>query len=440
MLLRRTLASSSSRALGRLAPRATPTTAVFVTSPCRFYGCSEGRGDGSLASYLSIMDSLWNRQWFGTVRDDATAAVADGATSSLFADAFVSVQSMFGVEAWAVIIAFGMATRLCTLYFSFYGERATARMKLALPELKTPQETFNRVYYNDSASSLDVQIAASVLKGERRRVFTKYSTSNAQCLTPFLSTPFVLGGLHHVSSLCENTALDVGVSSFLWCHALAMPDPTYVLPVTFCVLTLINFELSLSKDMKRGWMSNIIWGARLGCVCVIPVAASFRSGVCLYFIGMSVAGLLQPLLLRLPAFRRLLQFPTADLQQTAQKQLLGEDEFQTRMTMQFPYLSHILRPQVEENGDPVQRSPLPTAAERPRQVGKFAIGANPLMKERPIRAKVCVGQGSTEVATPTPRGSTTGGKGSLFASPNWKATQVNFSEEDFLPSFDDKNK
>ncbi|EPY36624.1 hypothetical protein STCU_00488 [Strigomonas culicis] len=314
-------------------------------------------------------------------------------------------------------------------------------MQLALPELRAPQEDFNRIYYNENATALEVQVAASVLKNERRKAFKHYETSNLKCITSFAGAPFIMYGLYHVSALCASPVLDIGSQSFLWCPALTLPDPYFVLPLTFCALTLANFELSLPKDIKKGWMKNVVWAARMGCLCVVPVASSFRSGVCLYFVGMSLIGLLQPILLRLPAFRRLLKFPEPGAR-AKEEVRTSDDPLQTSLTVQFPYLSHLLRPETEENEMLFRRAaakPSPRAAAVRTSAGgpvltRYAPGKNPLMQEIPIRRESADG---TAKAMPKKERAgerkSTSSKGLNFASGNWKMQQETFAESDFIP-------
>ncbi|CCW61359.1 unnamed protein product [Phytomonas sp. EM1] len=236
---------------------------------------------------------------------DPAAASAGGFTAIFFA-----CQDALGVEPWGVIALFGGLTRLMTLCFMFYGERASARMQLALPKLRESQERFNRVYRNKNASSLEVQLSASICKSERRRIFRQYQTSNFQCFASFLGTPLIAYGLYRISLLCSDTSLLVGISPFLWCTALSLPDPTLALPVVCVGLALLNFELSLRKELKTEWMTKIVWCARFSCPFFIVVISTFSTGVCLYFFGVSLVGLLQPILLRVPVFRRFLRFPS----------------------------------------------------------------------------------------------------------------------------------
>ncbi|CAC9547019.1 conserved hypothetical protein [Leishmania infantum JPCM5] len=483
---------------------------------------------GAPQTYLDFMERLWNSKWFGTV-DGSAAAVAKAhiasADPSLFTQMFLSCQQALGMEAGTLLLLAGALTRLCTLFFSLYGERAGERMRLALPELKKPQEDFNRVYFNDLASAMEVQIAASVLKSHRRAVFGKYHTSNLKCIASVGMAPVIMTGLYQVSALCENASLDVGTSSYLWCTALTLPDPFAVLPTLTCVITLLNFELSLSKEIKTGWMRNVIWGARLGCLCVIPVLSSFRSGVCLYLVGMNAVGLLQPLLLRSAVIRRWLGFPSAEeiaavtprrsatVPQTAvsgraatlRERIVAAvapaekpaaagvtvkasdaaaDVLKTSMTAQFPYLSHLLNPQVDEYQDLFAKAPTkqskPDFSGRgrgasssnrlqgqqctafaysgaaPAHGSRYARGANPLMQETPLHRQAPssshasphesggAGDSSGDAA---PAGETSSAasiaaakrppkpKGSVFASSGWKSTQLSFSEADFIPTY-----
>lgn len=529
----------SSAAAAASAPPSPPTTTPTEASP---------------QTYFDYLDRMWSTKWFGTIDEQAAAAATTHAAATdptLFAQAFVACQHALDVEAGTLIFLVGAVTRLCTLAFSLYGERAGERMRLALPELKKPQEEFNRVYYNDLASAVEVQVAASVLKSHRRAVFRKYSTSNWKCVASLATAPVIMTGLYQVSALCENAALDVGSSSFLWCGALALPDPFLVLPLLTCAVTLLNFELSISKEIKTGWMKNIIWGARLGCLCIIPVFATFRSGVCLYFIGMNVVGLLQPLLLRSAVFRQWFGFPAAaelsaaaaqpssaassphaaEVSKSAKKKpklsvsdrattlreriaaavnpthtsvvtggrsaaaaLPTQDVLQASMTVQFPYLSHLLNPQVEENAElfakarnkqskpdfgrrgPITSSaPLSSASAAAASAGsRYARGINPLMRETPLHrrheggapsasgaAAVVVGGGGaaffsssrtsaehgekgegrhTTAASPTSeRLRVPKNKGSSFASSGWKSAQLSFDESDFIPNYDSQD-
>ncbi|ORC91994.1 preprotein translocase subunit YidC [Trypanosoma theileri] len=394
---------------------------------------SSAASNSSGSSYYDYLDHLWNRQWFG-----ATEGLEPLPETSPFANLFVGCQEMLGLEPAIAILLFGAISRLSTLGFSLYGERASERMRRAMQRLKAPHEAFQRVYYREGSSALDIQLAATALKGERRRVFSEEKTSNLKCLTSLMGTPIVLFGLFQTTALCENPRLDIGTSSFLWCTAMTLPDPYGVIPTVFCLLTLMNFELSISKEMKIGWMSNIIWGARLGCLCVLPAMIHIRAGVALYFVGMSLIGLLQPLLLRMDVFRKRFDFPDQKLVKD-KKSTTSDDELHTRMSVQFPYLAHLFNPESEENTELLKsasnvRRPISSCCNQ-REASAHVGGLHSIMREEIPRMGGRSHSSSTTTNTTTTSAtasSSSSRKGADFAKSGWKTTQLEFSEEDFI--------
>ncbi|RNF11476.1 preprotein translocase subunit YidC [Trypanosoma rangeli] len=392
-----------------------------------------GGGNEGHKTYFEYLDCVWNRQWFG-----ATESLPPLPDASPFADIFVTCQAALGLDSAIAIILFGALSRLCTLYFSLYGERASERMRTAMRRLKVPHEAFQRVYYREGSAALDIQLAAIALKGERRRIFLEEKTSNLQCLSSLLGTPLVLFGIIETTAMCENPRYNIGTSSFLWCPALTMTDPYGILPLTFCGLTLMNFELSISKDLKNGWMSTLVWGARLGCLCVLPAAAHIRAGVALYFLGMSLVGLLQPLLLRSTAFRAWFNFPAQQSQLEPTKAVEKPDDLHARMCVQFPYLTHLFNPESEENTGFLKDKAATSQNDFQRRCNTagYARGMNPLMREEPPRpmsgwSSTSFPAAAVNVATVPSR------KGANFAAGRWKATQTEFREEDFIPEVAD---
>eukprot|EP00331_Platyophrya_macrostoma_P032873 CAMPEP_0176439150 /NCGR_PEP_ID=MMETSP0127-20121128/19761_1 /TAXON_ID=938130 /ORGANISM="Platyophrya macrostoma, Strain WH" /LENGTH=175 /DNA_ID=CAMNT_0017823343 /DNA_START=155 /DNA_END=678 /DNA_ORIENTATION=+ len=80
-------------------------------------------------------------------------------------------------------------------------------------------------------------------------------------------------------------------------------------------------------------MANVVLGARLLALGAIPAVAQFQSGVLLYWIGMSLVGLGQPLLVRLGAFRRWFGIPEPVKN--------DEELIQRRFVVQAPTLSYL---------------------------------------------------------------------------------------------------
>lgn len=433
--------------------------------------------DGVPTTYLDLIGQWWggekdsNRDGGGGGQNATGAAVesmADDRTMSVVDELFLYCQTALGLPPWAALLLWGGFIRLCTLVASLYADRASAYMQqYALPELRAPQQAFSKVYYSNTASARQVQLAAIVFKSERRRVYRKYHTSLLRCMTSLAGTPLVLAGLMQVSSLCSNPFLHIGTSALLWCPALTLPDPLCVLPVMCCALTLLNLELSLPSSVRRGWVLNLLWVARVGCLCIIPVASSFRAGVCLYFVGMNIAGLLQPLMLRSHAFRRRFGFPPHEATSPcvsphahstiAAKHVVEEggesmDSLQLCLTAQLPYLSHMLHPVGDHeqsdrgllrraevsrvSGPPRHSTVLDQGAGKEGVRRHYVAGSNPLMREQPLssHARAASTRRDEETKKMTHRHveERQAGKGS-----GWKAPHAHFTEDDFVVE-DDK--
>lgn len=383
-------------------------------------------------SFVGALDRWWFRE--------SKPVAPQEAYVSWFDDVFESVQAAFGVEAWLLLMMFGGAVRLCTLYFSLYGERAAVRMQCALPSLVPAHNQFQRIYYNENASALEVQQAATILKAIRKQTYKFHHTSNLKTLAGLVASPFVLQGFYSVSKLCESFDSNVGTSSFMWCAALGMPDPLYILPVVSCCLTLLNLELTLLSrgELKKGLMGNFIWGGRMLCVCAIPAVAQFRSGVLLYWIGMSAVGLLQPILVRSASFRAWFGIPQPPPVAASGSQ--EEDLLQKRFVLQAPYFSHLFETDIT-NGTASAPPAEPAAATR-RAPGYAhsrgeTVPSHPTNSTRTLSEEMSSVEsksfGVSRAPSITPSTASKRG-GAAFASSGWKADNPStLSVDDLIP-------
>jgi membrane protein insertase Oxa1/YidC/SpoIIIJ len=239
----------------------------------------------------------------------------------------ISDVSGLGVS-WAIFAwGLGFLLRLSTLYFSLSGERATVRLRCAAPELRDAMQEFQLVYCNRKASALDINLAAAQFRSLRQQIYAKYDTSNRRALlSPFKSSPFILGGfalLNRAIAGCDSLrgadgALAIGDVSLgkLWLGTLTQPDPVGVLPVVCAALTLVNLELAFRNKLNNPTRDTssltLMWLFRGGAVSLIPIASQLPAVVLLYWLGLSTAGLAQPLLMRSQAFRKAFKVPTPE--------------------------------------------------------------------------------------------------------------------------------
>lgn len=285
------------------------------------------------------------------------ATPVDAATSTSFgSSALYSVYEATGLQGGLVLFLAGAVTRLATLYFSLYGDRAAARMQNAMVELKPAYDGFHRIYNSDRYKATEIQVEATKVQEFKKAVYAKHQTSNIKSFAALVGSPLIIYGFRSASQASNPLHLTgLGTQSFLWL-SLGMPDPTYILPVVSCGLTLLNFELSLGvrENTTIGWARNMVLCARGAAVCSLPVLSMVNSGVLLYWVGMSCVGLLQPLLLRSEAFKQFFSFPPKSNLAATQ----FEDPMRERFSMEHPFVHRLLNVESDENVDMITRATL----------------------------------------------------------------------------------
>lgn len=222
------------------------------------------------------------------------------------ASLLLRIQENVGCEASVVLLIFGMLVRICALVFSFYGDRAISRMVCALPELSGVKESYQRI--KATGSAMEQYSMVIKLRKKEKMILEKHQTSTIKCFSSIAATPVV--GYGFATSSIFSSLHSTPSFIFVWCTSLSQVDPTLVLPFSCCMLSLLNFELLLSPNLRKyRWIKAIRWAARLCAVLLTPVVGTVACGVCVFWIGMSIIGISQPFLLRNKRFRRRFDFP-----------------------------------------------------------------------------------------------------------------------------------
>ncbi|KAL5018721.1 hypothetical protein ScPMuIL_004443 [Solemya velum] len=98
----------------------------------------------------------------------------------------------------------------------------------------------------------------------------------------------------------------------LWFSNLAVPDATFLLPLTFGIINLINVEIgTLRLEEPTKLMKGITWFLRGIIVMMVPIGSIVPSCMCLYWTSSSLFGLTQNLALKLPRVRRAVGIPAS---------------------------------------------------------------------------------------------------------------------------------
>lgn len=114
------------------------------------------------------------------------------------------------------------------------------------------------------------------------------------------------------SAHAQLTLMQLSTGGCAWFPDLTVPDSTWILPITFGLVNLMNIEfLSLEKKGKRSRFGTFASNAfRIISIGMIPMAASMPSCLVLYWTTSSGFSLLQNIFLASPRVKGFLRIPT----------------------------------------------------------------------------------------------------------------------------------
>ena len=212
---------------------------------------------------------------------------------------------------WGIVfLMWGIFNRLVSLGPMLYAHRNTLRMGRCANQTNEVVNNIKRIKNDKNLTTPEQRVMTDGYKRMEKALYkknrcSKYGSFVAGAASPLLVTSFM--AIRQLAAYED----DLESEKFLWVTDLTMPDPTLVLPGICTLLFLSNFEMN--QRLNRGGRSSMglymRWGIRVGA---IGFAYSFSSQpACLfaYWIGMSTAGMIQPLLLRNQKFRDYWEFP-----------------------------------------------------------------------------------------------------------------------------------
>jgi membrane protein insertase Oxa1/YidC/SpoIIIJ len=258
-------------------------------------------------SLIERMDTSWT-DFFGAIGLPHFGFIDGGA-------AWLQVlEATTGLGWGGSLFLFGAGVRLLTLGLSVYGERATLRMAIATKEVKKEHDAYDEVYRSHDSTQLEIARAAETMKAARDASFAKHGTSMMAVLTPLAGAPVFCGGFAVVLRVLNDAPRSLVGASFGPASSLVVPDPSGFLAIAAVGATLVNFELTLARKRagatnKHGIMAFAPIIARVAALAVVPVVMQFKAGTVIYWCGLSCAGLLQPLVMASPLFRKWFRVP-----------------------------------------------------------------------------------------------------------------------------------
>ncbi|ESL07836.1 hypothetical protein TRSC58_04471 [Trypanosoma rangeli SC58] len=229
----------------------------------------------------------------------------------------------FDFGSWGLVFLFyGIVMRLCTLIPSLYSHRNALRMSYIGPQISEITNSQNRAKNDRTLSTAEKRVIKDGYNRMKYALMRKHGCAQWKSFLTMLTAPVTMSAFLSIRRLAIYES-DLEMAPFLWVKDLTMPDPTYGLPFICAGMFLVNFEMN--QQMQRGGRSSsgiyIRWAVRAGSLVGVYMFASQPSAMFAYWIGLSTAGLLQPLLLRWQPFRDFFQFP--DPPQAAKSQIIA---------------------------------------------------------------------------------------------------------------------
>lgn len=222
-------------------------------------------------------------------------------------------DGLFGLDlgGWGgTFVFYGFLLRAITLIPSLYSHRNALRMSHLGPQISEIQNQQNKVKNDRTLSSAEKRVVKDGLSRMKLAVCKKHGCAQWKSFVQGVTAPITLTAFMAIRRLSVYET-DLEKESFLWVTDLTLPDPTFCLPLVCSSMFVMNFELN--QRMQRGGRSStgmyLRWIVRIGSCVFVYFFSAQPSALFAYWIGLSTAGMMQPMLLRYRPFRKFFQFP-----------------------------------------------------------------------------------------------------------------------------------
>ena len=233
--------------------------------------------------------------------------------------------NIFEFTSWGqVFVFYGMLMRLLSLIPALYSHRNVLRMNHIGTPLAEINNNLKKIKGDKTLSAKERKIVKDGHNRMKSALYKKHKCTGYGSFVQSITAPLMMTCFMGIRRMTMYDT-EMEKAQFMWVTDLSMPDPTYALPAVCAGMFLMNFELN--QRMQRGTRSAVSmymkWGMRFGACCFVYFMGSQPSAMFAYWIGLSTAGMLQPLLLRNQKFRSFFQFP--DPPQAAKGELFKTD-------------------------------------------------------------------------------------------------------------------
>lgn len=273
---------------------------------------------------------------FGVTHEAIEGGYVDGQSPhiTLIQDFLNAIHDTVGLPWWASIALTTLAFRVCVLPLNIALIRNSARLGVIRNELdaqakliqETEQEYVERVHgigqeTQETPEEIAQKLEDSKLEAAARvdELFAKHKCNPLlNIVSPILMAPLFLSIWMSVERICLHDP-QAAMEGLLWFPNLAVPDPTFLLPMLSALTWLITVELGCDTPRTEN-MKLIRSGLRFLAAVMVPVTGAIPSGVFVYWITSNMFSLCQIITLqRFSGVRRLLRIPPRTMSAIQQK-------------------------------------------------------------------------------------------------------------------------
>ncbi|WVF68495.1 hypothetical protein IAT40_003262 [Kwoniella sp. CBS 6097] len=230
--------------------------------------------------------------------------------SGWFTDAIVAIHTTTGLPWWATIASITVAIRLALSPILISTQKHNVRLAAVNPQIQAFMERAK-----EAQAKQDVH--AQTVVGQAMRQLMKDHNVNPlrALLLPAIQLPVFFTFFTVVRGLANLPLPQLKEGGFGWVTDLTVADPYYILPLTSLVFTNLVFKYGadgMNTDAKAGspmraaHMRNFI---QVTTLLSLPIVAYFPAALLFYWTFSSGFTLLQSLILRQSAVKRLLGIP-----------------------------------------------------------------------------------------------------------------------------------
>jgi YidC/Oxa1 family membrane protein insertase len=245
------------------------------------------------------------------------------------------IHETFHVPWYAAIV--GTAVFLRVLLFPLYlmSLRNSGRMRYVAPQISAwSAEAQLRIQRGEAP-----QTVYPLMRARMKELYREHDVSAIRTFLPaFAQFPVFITVFMSMRSMSRRfSGLESGGA--LWFPNLVIPDPNYVLPFISAGMMLLSFEVMKQPGVNKMLSFIITWGFRFVTVIFIPIACNLQAGLVLYFVTNNTLTVLQGLLTKFAATRRILSIPDPPPPESTDK--ARDEVLHSRVLPQVPFSTRI---------------------------------------------------------------------------------------------------